>query len=184
MNNRLRNLSARLSKAFSVKRFESNYTRADTIGHCRRNSSMLIDQFAQELPYAHFDDSDGLCAVCAPDGSFEGIGYVIEIHPQTGANDMMAKSLEEMFGSVLEEGAGVQVSLFGSPYIEPLTEYIRKAAVEPSEDDSPLRFEQKSIMLSMAHARADFLNQGAHQAPHKDLKIRARNMRCWMKNPG
>lgn len=180
MNNPLRNLSARLSKAFSVKRFESNYTRADTIGRCRHTSVLLIDRFAHELPYAHFDDSDGLCAVCAPDGSFEGIGYVIEIHPQTGANDMMAKSLEEMFGSVLEEGTGVQVSLFGSPYIEPLTEYIRRAAVEPSAEDSPLRYEQKSIMLSMAHARADFLNQGAHQAPHKDLKIRARNMRCWM----
>ena len=61
----------------------------------RTGSPMLIDRFSNLLPYAHFSEEDNLCAIAAPNfNSFEGLGYVIEIVPQTGCTPVMAKSLQ------------------------------------------------------------------------------------------
>ncbi len=64
----------------------------------RTGSPMLIDRFSNLLPYAHFSEEDNLCAIAAPNfNSFEGLGYVIEIVPQTGCTPVMAKSLKHLF---------------------------------------------------------------------------------------
>ena len=180
MSQTLKNLAGWVFGKISPPRLESNFKISDLASRPRRREKLRIDRFSDELPYAHFDDSEGLCTLSAPDGSFEGLGFVIEIAPQTGATEIMAKSLEQLFGQSLPDGAGVQVTLFGSPYVRPLTDAIRHSAVRPNATDNALRFEQKALMEAMAHARADFLMGAASEAPHPEHNIRARNLRCWL----
>ena len=94
--------------------FRSNFETADDIQKPRRGEALYFDRFADELPYAQMDDSDRLCTLMAPDQrKFEGLGYVIEVTPQTGASKEMAKNLELLFGQGAPEGTGMQVTLFG-----------------------------------------------------------------------
>lgn len=169
-----------LKSVLSVPSFVSNFKASDKTTPQRRKSALLIDRFSRELPYAHFSDEDGLCAIEAPDGTYEGLGYVIELRPQTGASANMAKSLEQLFGSTLPEGSGIQVSLFGSPYIEPLTELIARQAVRAQAGESSERREQKALLLAIARARADFLLKSSVEGPHGEQSIRVRNLRCWI----
>lgn len=180
MTSAFKSLSESLRSVFSLKTFESNFRQSPETMPNRRNAKMRIDRFADELPYAHFDEEDNLCAIEAPDGSYEGLSFVIELHPQTGANPTMAKSFEQVFGHGLPEGTGVQVSLFGSPYIKPLTDLIAVQSVKPSCEDDAERAEQKALLSGMSEQRADFLLKASVNAPHGDKNMRARNLRCWI----
>ena len=179
MSNQTDSVMSAVKSMFSLKRFASNFRSSPRATPVRRSHSLLIDRFSRELPYAHFDETDGLCAIEAPDGSWEGLGYVIELHPQTGTGPNMAKSLEQLFGSTLPEGSGVQVSLFGSPYIEPLTSLIARQAVQVNPGDSAEQAEQKALLRAIAQARADFLLKSSIEGPHGEENIKVRNLRCW-----
>lgn len=168
-----------LKSMLSLKRFASNFRSSPRATPVRHGHTLLIDRFSRELPYAHFDETDGLCAIEAPDGSWEGLGYVIELHPQTGTGPNMAKSLEQLFGSTLPEGSGVQLSLFGSPYIEPLTSLIAEQAVQVNAADTAEQAEQKALLRAIAKARADFLLKSSIEGPHGEESIKVRNLRCW-----
>ncbi|WP_304402624.1 TraC family protein, partial [Turicimonas muris] len=153
----LKNLKTKLSSKFGMS-FVSNLSMKDSEMEPRTGSPMLIDRFSNLLPYAHFSEEDNLCAIAAPNfNSFEGLGYVIEIVPQTGCTPVMAKSLKHLFGQGIPEGTGIQFCLFASPYVKPLTDLILSSAVEPSSKDDPLRVEQLELMKGLSKARADFL---------------------------
>ena len=112
----LKNFLSSAASLFAFQDLKPNFKVHPGATPTRRKAPLRIDRFADELPYAQFEESDKLCAVAGPDGTFEGIGFVIEVTPQTGTSLNMAKSLEHMIGSILPDGTGVQVSLFGSPF--------------------------------------------------------------------
>lgn len=171
----------KLLEALSFSRFESNFSLQSGCGRTRRGEPLHIDRFADELPYAQFEEADGLCAVAAPSGAgWEGLGYVIEIEPQTGTSEIMAKNLEQLIASDLPEGSGIQVTLFGSPFIEPLADLVSRQAVRPETDDTPQTAEQKALLYAMAHERAGFLKRSASCAPNERLNMRVRNLRAWI----
>ena len=118
----LKNFLSSAASLFAFQDLKPNFKVHPGATPTRRKAPLRIDRFADELPYAQFEESDKLCAVAGPDGTFEGIGFVIEVTPQTGTSLNMAKSLEHMIGSILPDGTGVQVSLFGSPFIDPLVD--------------------------------------------------------------
>ncbi|ANU65292.1 type IV secretion system protein TraC [Turicimonas muris] len=176
----LKNLKTKLSSKFGMS-FVSNLSMKDSEMEPRTGSPMLIDRFSNLLPYAHFSEEDNLCAIAAPNfNSFEGLGYVIEIVPQTGCTPVMAKSLKHLFGQGIPEGTGIQFCLFASPYVKPLTDLILSSAVEPSSKDDPLRVEQLELMKGLSKARADFLLKGSYQDPKPGITGRLCNFRSWM----
>ncbi len=147
----------------------------------RSSGEMLIDRFADLLPYAHFDRDDNLCAIASPDFcSFEGIGYVIEITPQTGATPVMAQSLMHLFGHGVPQGTGIQASLFGSPFVRPLTNLILNSSAAPQDGDDAQRAEQLELMRGVSEARSRFLHRGSHENPLPAMKSRLRNFRSWI----
>ena len=177
---KLKNFLSSAASLFAFQDLKPNFKAHPGSTPTRRKAPLRIDRFADELPYAQFEESDKLCAIAAPDGSFEGLGFVIEVTPQTGTSLNMAKSLEHMIGSILPDGTGVQVSLFGSPFIEPLVELVRSQTLRPTPEDTPARAEQKDLLSAMTQAKAKFLSRSATQAPHPALPILGRNLRCWI----
>lgn len=177
---KLKNFLSSTASLFAFQDLKPNFKTHPGSTPTRRKAPLRIDRFADELPYAQFEESDKLCVIAAPDGSFEGLGFVIEVTPQTGTSLNMAKSLEHMIGSILPDGTGVQVSLFGSPFIEPLVELVRSQTLRPTPEDTPARAEQKDLLSAMTQAKAKFLSRSATQAPHPALPILGRNLRCWI----
>ena len=165
---KLKNFLSSAASLFAFQDLKPNFKAHPGSTPTRRKAPLRIDRFADELPYAQFEESDKLCAIAAPDGSFEGLGFVIEVTPQTGTSLNMAKSLEHMIGSILPDGTGVQVSLFGSPFIEPLVELVRSQTLRPTPEDTPARAEQKDCdsgaPSGSAHPRPQFslLDFGCH----------------------
>lgn len=146
---KLKNFLSSAASLFAFQDLKPNFKAHPGSTPTRREAPLRIDRFADELPYAQFEESDKLCAIAAPDGSFEGLGFVIEVTPQTGTSLNMVKSLEHMIGSILPDGTGVQVSLFGSPFIEPLVELVRSQTLRPTPEDTPARAEQKDLLSAM-----------------------------------
>jgi len=177
---KLKNFLSSAASLFAFQDLKPNFKAHPGATPTRRKAPLRIDRFADELPYAQLEESDKLCVIAAPDGSFEGLGFVIEVTPQTGTSLNMAKSLEHMIGSILPDGTGVQVSLFGSPFIEPLVELVRSQTLRPTPEDTPARAEQKDLLSAMTQAKAKFLSRSATQAPHPALPILGRNLRCWI----
>lgn len=176
----LKNLKERLSQKFGFS-FVSNFSKDDSEMEPRKGSAMCIDRFSSVLPYAHFDEHDNLCAIAGPSfNNFEGLGYVIEINPQTGTSPVMAKSLMHLFGHGVPENTGIQVSLFASPFIKPLTDLITASNVQPQETDDGKRLEQIRLMHAVSESRARFLQKGSFQNPHPQMNSRIRNFRCWV----
>lgn len=155
--------------------FRSNFETADDIQKPRRGEALYFDRFADELPYAQMDDSDRLCTLMAPDQrKFEGLGYVIEVTPQTGASKEMAKNLELLFGQGAPEGTGIQVTLFGSPYVNLHTDAIRRSCV--AREDAG---DREELMRSIASSRADFLEAMARGEIIVN-RSRVCEQRCWI----
>ena len=149
---KLKNFLSSAASLFAFQDLKPNFKAHPGSTPTRRKAPLRIDRFADELPYAQFEESDKLCVIAAPDGSFEGLGFVIEVTPQTGTSLNMAKSLEHMIGSILPDGTGVQVSLFGSPFIEPLVELVRSQTLRPTPEDTPARAEQKDLLSAMTQS--------------------------------
>lgn len=108
---------------------------------------------------------------------------MIEVTPQTGTSLNMAKSLEHMIGSILPDGTGVQVSLFGSPFIEPLVELVRSQSLRPTPEDTPARAEQKDLLSAMTQAQGkvslSLCHSGASSgAPDSRKKPSLLDFRC------
>ena len=150
----LKNFLSSAASLFAFQDLKPNFKVHPGATPTRRKAPLRIDRFADELPYAQFEESDKLCAVAGPDGTFEGIGFVIEVTPQTGTSLNMAKSLEHMIGSILPDGTGVQVSLFGSPFIDPLVDLVRSQTLRRTPEDTPARAAQKDLLSAMTLAKA------------------------------
>lgn len=106
---KLKNFLSSAASLFAFQDLKPNFKAHPGSTPTRRKAPLRIDRFADELPYAQFEESDKLCAIAAPDGSFEGLGFVIEVTPQTGTSLNMAKSLEHMIGSILPDGTALRV---------------------------------------------------------------------------
>lgn len=160
--------------------FTSNLLVDDYTKLPRTGTAPVLDRLGSLLPYAEYGD-DGLCAIATPDfGKYEGLGYVIEFTPQTGVSPLMAKSLMQLFGQDTPAGTGIQVSLYGSPFVKPLTDNIPASCAKAKEEDSPKRKRQLELMAELSANRARFLESGSIANPHPSLKSRIRNIRGWV----
>jgi conjugal transfer ATP-binding protein TraC len=82
------------------------------------------NSFSEQLPYTTWRASQAAFYLeGARPGSVDGIGFVLELCPQTGATEQMAAILASLF-TACPKGAGLQISLFGTNRIDDhLAEY-------------------------------------------------------------
>jgi conjugal transfer ATP-binding protein TraC len=70
------------------------------------------DQFASWLPYVAYLDEEQLFV------NRDGIGFLLEIMPQSGADDRMVEVLISLYANC-PAATGIQFHLFASPHIRP-----------------------------------------------------------------
>ena len=79
-----------------------------------RGKGPILDRMSGLLPYG-YEIEPGLFTIDNATGTeLEGVGYVLEIIPQTGATPAMAEHLTALFAPDLPAGTGLQVSLFAT----------------------------------------------------------------------
>lgn len=85
-----------------------------------RGQAAVLDRMSSLLPYG-YEIEPGLFTIENATGTdLEGIGYVLEFIPQTGATPAMAEHLTAIFAPDLPAGTGLQVSLFATGDIKQL----------------------------------------------------------------
>jgi len=107
------------------------------------------NRFSDLLPWTGYWETEKLFAIEGEaEGSIEAIGYAIEMNPQTGATDDMARLIQEIYRD-MPAGAGVQVQLWGSPDIDAfLNDFKKVVRPELLQDDA-----QRSLIARMTAER-------------------------------
>lgn len=136
----------------------------------RTGAPQYYDRMADWLPWVVYDKETGLFWIEGKKpGSYEGVGFCIEVAPQTGASETMANVLAGLTRLAAPAGTGLQVTLLGSPRIEGLVQCAIDAVVTPEQAEQFQRegrkgtatVEQAEAMLSMAERLANHLYKGS-----------------------
>ena len=144
----------------------------------RHGDVAKVDRLSAYLPWDAVDD-DGLFILKGkrPDES-EGLGFTIEIFPQTGVTDEMEKSLLGIT-SALTPNALVAITAYASPAVEGLTELMLPDA--PKGDAfTPLSQNAQSLMNAAIKSAIANLNRGARHQVTPGAPVVIRHWRVWL----
>lgn len=120
------------------------------------------EQFAAWLPYMGYLDAEKIFA------NRDGMGFMLEVMPQSGADDRMAEVLVSLYANC-PAGTGVQLHLFASPHIGP---QLRRYANLRVEDEDQLDKAQhwgrparnENLFRALARQRVGHLLAGAQKS--------------------
>jgi len=120
------------------------------------------EQFAAWLPYMGYLDAECIFA------NRDGMGFMLELMPQSGADDRMAEVLVSLYANC-PAGTGVQLHLFASPHIRP---QLRRYANLRVEDEDQLDKAQhwgrparnENLFRALARQRVGHLLAGAQKS--------------------
>lgn len=144
----------------------------------RHGDVAKVDRLSAYLPWDAVDE-DGLFILKGkrPDES-EGLGFTIEIFPQTGVTDEMEKSLLGIT-SALSPNAVVAITAYASPAVEGLTELMLPNA--PKADAfAPLSQNAQSLMNAAIKSAIANLNRGARHQVTPGAPVVIRHWRVWL----
>ena len=144
----------------------------------RHGDVAKVDRLSAYLPWDAVDD-DGLFILKGkrPDES-EGLGFTIEIFPQTGVTDEMEKSLLGIT-SALPPNAVVAITAYASPAVEGLTELMLPDA--PKADAfTHLSQNAQSLMNAAIKSAIANLNRGARHQVTPGAPVVIRHWRVWL----
>jgi conjugal transfer ATP-binding protein TraC len=118
--------------------------------------------FSQLLPYIAWIEAQRLFVLEGDEpGVTEGLGFAIEMWPQTGASEEVANLLVTIFNQ-LPVGTCIQWLLLGSPLIEDyLTDYVDRRP-DPASAETPEEAEKRILYRSLAQRQAGYFSNGAH----------------------
>ncbi|MBY0366037.1 MAG: type IV secretion system protein TraC [Burkholderiaceae bacterium] len=136
------------------------------------------DQFASWLPYASYLDEEQLFV------NRDGIGFMLEIMPQSGADDRMVEVLISLYANC-PPNAGVQFHLFASPHIR---SQLRQYANLRSEDGDQVHKAQTwgrparndNLFRKLARRRFEHLTGGAQRSLTLGFHYTIRDFRLMM----
>lgn len=134
-----------------------------------------IDRLGPYLPWEWTDD-DGITILRGKTpGSPEGIGFTIELYPQTGFTAEMEKAMIELAGPLFP-GCTLAVTAYASPAVEGMTEAMETAtAAAPGLSESAAR-----ILRRSSAARRRTLNRGARRQMVPQAPVVVRHWRVWL----
>jgi len=90
----------------------------------------------------------------------DGIGFCIEMAPQTGATPDMADLLTTIF-TYLPEGSGVQWSLIATPLIDRFLDNYVGARLDPDKASSRVERERRELYRALAERQAEHFRKGS-----------------------
>ena len=90
----------------------------------------------------------------------DGIGFCLEMIPQTGATPDMADLLTTIF-NYLPKGAGVQWSLIATPLIDRFLDAYVDARLDPEKATSKEERERRELFRALAERQAEHFRKGA-----------------------
>ncbi len=136
------------------------------------------DQFASWLPYISYLDEEQLFV------NRDGIGFMLEIMPQSGADDRMVEVLISLYANCPPD-TGIQFHLFGSPHIRPqLRQYANLRTEDSDQLDKasawgrPAR--NDNLYRKLARRRFEHLTNGAHHSLTQGFHYTVRDFRLVM----
>ncbi len=133
------------------------------------------DQFTTWLPYSSYLPDEKLFV------NNETIGFVLEVLPQSGADERMTEILSSLF-STCGKGSAIQMSLLGSPFIlGPLRRYAELRMPDTDTEAKSIEYGRQArhnnIFRSLARRRTGFYLRGAHQSIAKGFHYTVRDFR-------
>lgn len=120
------------------------------------------EQFAHWLPYSAYLADERLFV------NRDGIGFLLELMPQSGADERMAEVLVSLYASC-PPGAGLQFHLFASPHIlDPLRRYANLRLEDSDQAEKALHWgrpaRNDNLFHRLARQRVGHLLAGAHRS--------------------
>jgi conjugal transfer ATP-binding protein TraC len=136
------------------------------------------DQFASWLPYISYLDEEQLFV------NRDGIGFMLEVMPQSGADDRMVEVLISLYANCPPD-TGIQFHLFGSPHIRPqLRQYANLRSEDSDQLDKAAAWgrpaRNDNLYRKLARRRFEHLTKGAHQSLTQGFHYTVRDFRLVM----
>lgn len=139
-----------------------------------------IDRFSDYLPYTAWDpDYELFILESDKPGKVEGLGFCLEMQPQTGASKEMAQFMENIFTSGAPVGTGFQVSLYGSPVVDNYYQAYLDATMKPDDHVGMTERERRQAKLlnRIAERRIQYYRRGSKEPVFSDMNFMMRNYR-------
>jgi len=160
------------------ERFNPMNDLAGLFGQEPKDTAPPAAQFADWLPYsAYFADEKVFV-------NRDGMGFMLEVVPQSGADDRMAEVLISLY-SRCPVGTGIQFHLFASPHIrQQLVQYanLRKEDTDQTEKAQhwgrPAR--NSNLSRTLARKRVEHLLRAAHKSLTSGFHYTLRDFRLMM----
>lgn len=136
------------------------------------------DQFASWLPYISYLDEEQLFV------NRDGIGFMLEVMPQSGADDRMVEVLISLYANCPPD-TGIQFHLFGSPHIRPqLRQYANLRTEDSDQLDKAAAWgrpaRNDNLYRKLARRRFEHLTKGAHHSLTQGFHYTVRDFRLVM----
>ena len=133
------------------------------------------EQFASWLPYSAYIGSEQIFV------NRDGLGFMLEITPQSGADERMVEVLVSLYASC-PAGTGIQFNLFASPHIrDPLRDYATLRVEDADQIDKAQHWgrpaRNENLFRLLARARVEHLLKAAHRSMTSGFHYAIRDFR-------
>ncbi len=149
-----------LFKGFFSEGGQTEYTPTPVAEPSRAQN---FNRFSDLLPYSAWISDARLFVLEGDDPeSVNGLGFCLEMIPQTGARPEMADLLCTLF-TYMPRGSSIQWTLIGSPLIDDFLDSYLNERMNPDHIEDPDLREKAEMYLSLANRRAAYFAKGATQ---------------------
>ena len=143
-----------------------------------RTQDTPAEQFAAWLPYSAYLADEKLFV------NRDSLGFMLEVMPQSGADDRMAEVLISLYSSC-PPGTGIQFHLFASPHVrEQLRRYANLRVEDSDQADKAKHWgrpaRNDNLFRRLARQRVGHLLQGAQQSLTSGFHYTVRDFRLMM----
>lgn len=146
-----------------------------------KRESPSIDRFSDYLPYTAWDPDYQLFVLESDKpGKIEGLGFCLELYPQTGASKEMAEFMANIFTTGAPVGTGFQISLFGSPVVDDYYKSYLDATIKPDEHSATMterERRQARLINRIAEKRIAYYRRGTKEPVFSDMNYMMRDYR-------
>lgn len=143
-----------------------------------REDESPADQFASWLPYQSYLEDEHLFV------NRDGIGFMLEVMPQSGADDRMVEVLISLYANC-PANTGIQFHLFGSPHLRrQLRAYANLRTEDRDQTDKAQEWgrpaRNDNLFRKLARRRFEYLTRGAQESLTQGFHYTIRDFRLMM----
>lgn len=136
-----------------------------------------LDSLGAYLPYDELIEAHFMALSAAEPGRPEGLGFTIEVIPQTGVTEEMQKTLLTLGSLPLPIGSTIAMTAYASPEIEGLLEAWTRSHVKGVDD---LTEDSRGVALGMVKNRTALFRRAARDQILPAAPVEVRHFRAWL----